>query len=75
MSKRNSVGKREPFLKPFDVFEAEFFGPGKALHAAKSGANGHENDLFKVMLLIPSGAGIAEPEKGFRLRRQAAETL
>ena len=72
LSTRNSVRQSEPFLKPLDIFKAEFFDLGEAVHAAESGGNDHEKDFSKVVFFVSIGSGIFDHEEGFKACGQPA---
>lgn len=68
----DSIGKFEPLSKPFEVFVAELFDVGKAIHSAKDSGHDHEQDFAKVVLFVSPGAGVFDDEEGFEALGKAA---
>lgn len=54
----NSIGHFDPFAQPVALKVAEILNIGKAVHAAKHGADGHEEDFAEMMQLVAARARI-----------------
>jgi len=56
----NAVGHFDPFAQPVDLEVAEVLDVGKAVHAAKHGADGHEKHFAEMMQFVAAGARVLD---------------
>lgn len=51
----HSIGNFDPFSQPLDLEITEVFDFRKAVHSAKHGTDGHEENLTEMMELVATG--------------------
>jgi hypothetical protein len=54
----NAVGHFDPFAQPIDVKVAEVLNVREPVHAAKHGANGHEEHFAEMMQLVAASVRV-----------------